>query len=433
MNVDNLAIDIFGVAFDFYLSIVFFSTFWEVKPVKGILWASGLCGIGIISILAATFIKSGYLLPIVFVLTSFLLAHYFKASITSRILFAVILSALLAFSEMLAAVTLILVLHYSAEQVQSSFIAYATGLLSSKLFAFLLIYLVKFIIKSKNREFDKWFNLLLLLLPVQSLALCVVVYGISVVTTDAKVNSLNLIVLFISFSFLVITAFIVKKQSEAIEYKQKYELACARSQAQLEQYNELYTAGQEIRGIKHDMQNTLTAIGGLLSGGKTQDAIDRIEKTQSSIRQTNLPINTGYPTIDAIVSAKTKKASEFGINIKYAFAVGALHIDQFDVALVLANALDNAIEAAAKCPNAERDIRMSISSKSGYISISVENPTNDMAIKNLKTTKPDKASHGFGIKHMKSIARKYDGNLIANFDPEAEKFQLNILLKNREM
>ena len=430
MSIPYFVVGVFGVGFALYLGAIFFSTFWEMKPLKGVLWVLGLLGIMSLGTVSFTFIKSGFLLPIVFVVMAFLLTQYFQASITSKVLFAVIFSALLAISEMLVAVTSILVLNYSAEQVQNDFIAYTVGLFASRLFAFFLIYLIRFIIKSKNREFDKWFNLLLLLLPMQSLALCVVVYGIATVTTDVRINSLNIFALLISFSFLVITAFILKKQSEAVEYKQKFELASIRLQAQLEQYDELYKAGQEIRGIKHDIQNTLIAIAGLLSEGKTQDAIEHIEKIQSNIRLTDMPANTGHPTIDAIINAKIKRASEENINIKHTVMLGEVFVDQVDIAIVLANALDNAIEAVAKSDNVDRDIYIIMSNRSDYISIEVENYTFEILDRSLKTTKADKPSHGFGIKQMKAIAEKYSGDLTAFFDLKTQKFHLKILLKN---
>jgi len=433
MNVAQLSIHILGIGFGIYLTMVFYGIFWEMKPVRKLNFVLGFCIIGLLKTITVAFFHTGVILALVSIISSFFLAQYFQANMTSKALFSVLFTALLVVSEMIVGVALMLALGASAEDVQNNFIAYTVGLLASRLVGLFLIYAIKFIKGLRNQGFNKWFNLLLLFLPLQSLTMCAAVYGIAGITADGRITAMSMFVLLVSFSVLVITLFIIKKQSEALEYKRKYELTQSKLQAQLEHYNELYQAGQEIRGIKHDMQSTLVAINGLLKDGHAQGAIERIEKMQSNIRQTEPLVNTGYPMIDAIVSAKMKKASDCNISIVHKIMIEELHVDQLDIALILANALDNAIEAVMKSPNVDPEIYVLIFNKVAYLSIAVENRTSEPPDKNLKTTKLDKVNHGFGIKQMKAIATKYDGDLTTNYDVETQKFSLKILLKNRKM
>jgi len=432
MNVAQLSIHILGIGFGIYLTMVFYGIFWEMKPVRKLNFVLGFCGIGFLNTITVTFFHIGFILALVSIISSFLLAQYFQASMTSKALFSVLFTALLVASEMIIGVALMLGLGVSADDVQNNLVAYTVGLLASRVLGLFLIYAIKFVKGFRNQGFNKWFNLLLLFLPLQSLAMCLAIYGIARLATDSRITALSMFVLLVSFSVLIITLLIIKNQSEALEYKRKYELAQSKLQAQLEHYNELYQAGQEIRGIKHDMQSTLVAINGLLKGGHAQDAIERIEKMQSNIRQMEQLVNTGYPMIDAIVSAKMKKASDGNISIVHKIMIEELHVDQLDIALILANALDNAIEAVVKRPNMDSDINVIIFNKAAYLSIAVENRTSEPPDKNLKTTKSDKVNHGFGIKQMKAIATKYDGDLTTNFDVETQKFSLKILLRNQK-
>ena len=84
----------------------------------------------------------------------------------------------------------------------------------------------------------------------------------------------------------------------------------------------------------------------MLKNNETSEAIVHIEKICSEIRNTTIALYTGFPPIDVVISAKTQKAKDNNIfiNTKINMA-GELNIDQFDIAMIIANALDNAIES----------------------------------------------------------------------------------------
>lgn len=84
-----------------------------------------------------------------------------------------------------------------------------------------------------------------------------------------------------------------------------------------------------------------------------------------------------------------------------------------DLYSLLGNALENAVEAAAKC-GAERYIRVNIASVAEMLSIHIENTfAGQLATENgkLRTTKPDPSGHGFGVRSMEWIVKRYDGTM----------------------
>ena len=97
-------------------------------------------------------------------------------------------------------------------------------------------------------------------------------------------------------------------------------------------------------------------------------------------------------------------------------------IRNVDICTILVNLLDNAIEACEKIDNSEdRYIKLSISSLGGMVVIKVENSCSqfvfdDGQIVELKTTKNDSKSHGYGLKIVKAIANKYNGELEIRHD-----------------
>ena len=104
-------------------------------------------------------------------------------------------------------------------------------------------------------------------------------------------------------------------------------------------------------------------------------------------------------------------------------------IDSEDVMILFGNLFDNAIEAAEKTE--EKIIILNVQIQGDYISIYMENSFNGEVNKNMKTSKANKTEHGFGMKNITQIVRKYDG-MIKCF-PDRKMFCCDILLKRKNV
>ena len=226
-------------------------------------------------------------------------------------------------------------------------------------------------------------------------------------------------------------------QRRTLFHNREYALAQYRLRTQIEHYGKLYESQHEVRSIRHELGNNLIAISGMLEKGLTGEAIDRIRSIRADVGRTAIIVDTGLPSVDAVISAKMGTSAAHGIIIQYKVIIeNGLHMDQFDLAAVVANALDNAIEGILRsetCVEAYRRILLHISSVSEYISILVENHVSAPVNKNFETTKPDKQNHGFGLAQIRSIAKKYSGDVQPEYDPSICRFSLNVLLKNRSL
>lgn len=91
-----------------------------------------------------------------------------------------------------------------------------------------------------------------------------------------------------------------------------------------------------------------------------------------------------------------------------------IEINDVDISILLSNLLDNAIEG---CDLSDPNISLDMERKGTFIYIAVKNKIASSVLKDnpeLKTIKKDKREHGFGIKSIKSIAEKYNGNVEFN-------------------
>ena len=104
------------------------------------------------------------------------------------------------------------------------------------------------------------------------------------------------------------------------------------------------------------------------------------------------------------------EAISHGIKVEFKSISDFDELDDFDLCNLISNMFDNAITAVKNCDTKLIDII--ISKKNNYYIIKMSNTIPQSVLdKNpeLNTTKQDKTSHGYGIKIIKDIAKKYSG------------------------
>lgn len=126
---------------------------------------------------------------------------------------------------------------------------------------------------------------------------------------------------------------------------------------------------------------------------------------------------TGHIAVNAILQDAAGRARAAGIAFEAAVLLPqALPIPDEDLCALLINLLDNALEGAERTPEGrERAIRFRMRVDGAFLPILCEN-TFDGHVETdesgaVRTTKPDPASHGFGLAQMRAVAEKYDSIL----------------------
>ena len=104
----------------------------------------------------------------------------------------------------------------------------------------------------------------------------------------------------------------------------------------------------EIRTMKHDLINQLTIMDGYLRDNDISSCQEIIRKGIGKLNQMPVWINSGYTAIDAILSVKFSLAKSKAIQVNSFIQLAELTKEQeYDIALILGNLIDNAIENIA--------------------------------------------------------------------------------------
>ncbi|RKJ45993.1 ATP-binding protein, partial [bacterium 1XD42-8] len=195
-----------------------------------------------------------------------------------------------------------------------------------------------------------------------------------------------------------------------------------------------------IRGMKHDMKNTLSVIMQLASG-KEEELQAYLEELNQTMDRLEFRFKMGNTVMDTLLNMKyheiIRTVPDLQMDVEGLQFPEKLFIQSYDIGIILGNALDNAMEACrklkAKEPDAEAFIRISSFQKKELFFLKVENSFDGKVVRKLQnefpaTDKADRENHGIGLSNIKSTAEKYQGTM--DFRVKDRVFILSVMMKN---
>ena len=185
---------------------------------------------------------------------------------------------------------------------------------------------------------------------------------------------------------------------------------------------------EDIRKFKHDMQGHLITMHQLMAKGDVSNVEKYLEKIAENIHSDKKEITVNNGVVDAIIHQNLYESNKQNIafNVEGQF-FEECGIEPYDLCVIFANVLKNAVEASGKCN--EKYIDMKINRTKENIEIYVENSCNDEVIieeGEYVTTKEDNNNHGYGLKNVYASVEKYNG--VVTIGNEEGKFYINIFI-----
>lgn len=196
-------------------------------------------------------------------------------------------------------------------------------------------------------------------------------------------------------------------------------------------YITIANKNHELEKQAHDFVNQLKVIR-RLPAGEVAPHIDNL--LQTTIHE-KTQISTGDPYIDAVLSVKMEEANQKQTHLTYRIALPQkMPFSSGDLCTILANLLDNAIEASEKIADPHlREIEVTMDQKGYFYAIIVRNridPTSLDLQHPLQSRKEyDGKRHGLGIQNIKDSARNYHG--VYTYEIDHDFFIANVVLESR--
>ena len=243
-------------------------------------------------------------------------------------------------------------------------------------------------------------------------------------------NNFSMIVLTSGITAINICVFILIKKI-AVKNKQLTMLKVLNTQheEQMKSLRSIELIYNSVKILKHDMKNEWLVVYNALQKGDTMRAEEllkkMINKTDSVFEET---VKLSHSSINAIVNYKLNLAKQSGIYCTSMIQDDFDSFEEYDIVMLFANLMDNAIEASKEIENPRIDI--TITTKMNSLSIIIGNKIEKSVLQSnssLETSKQNKEKHGLGIQSVKQIADKYYG--MTDFYEQDNMFYADIMLK----
>lgn len=279
-----------------------------------------------------------------------------------------------------------------------------------------VIYFVatEFIIRHpvKEKQYVKWqvyikLNAVMLATMAAYTFLTDIIY-VSQLNRWIQWEALSIVLALFAVDIIIYILFVELSNNSVRLMKEQMKNAAYRSEIKnIEAVQEIY---QKTISVRHDMKNVLLLLRMKIREGKIEEADKYLENVLNIKLAKVNRIITDSAIMDAVLNRYLENAQEQGIDMAVLITCSLKQIDEMDLAVVLANLLENALEAAAETEKPM--VRLNIRQKEGFVSIEVSNSYCSEPQKKgdrLITSKKDKLYHGYGLANVQQIVDTYRG------------------------
>lgn len=304
------------------------------------------------------------------------------------------------------------------------------------------------VLKDKERRFSRAELCFLLLPPVaawlERWALNAMIYH-NLPTSKQSVSGDYLVVRVITI--LVMVLLLAMSVLNIVAYQQLVDALRERTErAILERQNadmrqhldEVTRLNESIRSAKHDMKNHIAVLTQLAADVEGHSELKNyLAELGERTGQLDARFSTGLAAIDALLGGKEREARR---RLGEAFSLWAerlifpkeLFIREYDIAVILGNALDNTIEAC-ETSRGEPMIELSAGKRGNMLLLEVRNSFTGTLRQSAAsgfplTSKKEAAEHGIGFPNMRTTAEKYHGAV--DWRAENGQFILTVMMQN---
>ena len=191
--------------------------------------------------------------------------------------------------------------------------------------------------------------------------------------------------------------------------------AMERSVSALEELN------NTLRAQRHDFLNHLQVVYSLMEMKEYKESQEYIERVYGDIRAVSRVLSTANPTVNALLKVKLAACEKLGVqaDLHITSAWRELSMPGWEMCKVLANLIDNALDALKGTKNPHLAITLSEDLKT--FRFAVDNNGPDIPQEDLAhifqagvTTKSE--GHGMGLFIVRSTLKEYGGDIVVKSD-----------------
>ena len=216
----------------------------------------------------------------------------------------------------------------------------------------------------------------------------------------------------------------VQKENRAIYEAQLSVLQLSALRGRMEAVR---VAEHSIRMERHDLRHRLQVVMEMVSRGEGETALDFLNATKKRLDEQKEIRWCRPPVLDAVFSSYFEQAKNQNISVDAKISLpDTLPLDEGELAIVLANALENAIHANLELPQDQRKIRCKMVGTPSIL-LEISNPcSGKVSFDSNGFPVSQREGHGLGIQSISAFCRKNEA--VCQFDLIDGWFLLRLVL-----
>ncbi len=257
--------------------------------------------------------------------------------------------------------------------------------------------------------------ILLMLIPIAVYPLNYVLYSYNIERFSQTTIFFILLCIF-AFTLLTHTIYkLITNIEKLVNEEKELEYLKEKKYLEYEYFSLIKAKEEEIKKINHDIKNNLQVVSTIK---KESDRNNYINKIVEELDDNKIINYSNNEILNIVLNLKENEAKEKNLKIKYKIENDLDFIKECDLSNLLTNILDNAIESSSG------NISLMIYKKLDYYVIKEINSCN----KKVDITTSTKGNnHGYGLKIIREIVKKYNGDIEININNK--EYELIIMIK----
>ncbi len=217
------------------------------------------------------------------------------------------------------------------------------------------------------------------------------------------------------------------RQYRAQVKKQNAKLLAFQVSALQQQLEKVSEGAEAMKILRHDLRHWLQTAAALAERGEKEALLKFLASAQQQLSDAQPRHWCHPPILDAVFSSYFEQARKQEISVDAKISLpDTLPIEEGELAIVIANALENAIHANAALPREQRKIRMMMVGHPSVL-LEISNPcTGQVEFDSQGLPVSRQPGHGLGVQSINAFCQKYGA--VCRFSLEDSNFHFQLVL-----
>lgn len=422
------------IAFEVICCTIFFESFcYKPKENKNNKRICLFCGLILADFLCVLLFSQWLIVKqiVVILIMALIMRLYYKISFKKSVALSFFYQSLLLLVDYIA-YSINSTLFLKEDLIQQEYVlTESLVIILGKIILFLCVLTIKHQFGKKSAEMlidTEWIRFLYF--PVFTI---IIIAAITMILKYVENETQAKVLYLIAFGMVGMNVFVYYLINSIIEREAKLhekELFEVQVKNQMDMYRSVSDNFEKQKRKSHEFKNHILCIEGLLKEQQYTELEKYVKEISLNLSSEKNAINTNHAIINAILNTKYQEA----IKKRIVFVckvndLSNIKMEDEDIVVILANLLNNAIEACERCEG-KKILKLKFIKEEKDIVLSVKNTFEQPIIfenNEIVTSKvlaPEE--HGVGIKNIIKIVEKYGGSYVIH--SEEEEFSFSILI-----